>query len=329
MEFPTVNNPKISVLMSVYKEPLNWVTEAIESILNQSFSDFEFIIVNDNPESDELKSFLDDYAKKDTRINIITNPQNLGLTKSLNIGLTHCKGEYIARMDADDISIPYRFEEQVKCLDNHPEIGIVGTYAVDINEEGKILNKKNLYEKGEDLKALTLFATPFVHPSVMFRKEIIIKNPYDLNCRVGQDRELWCRLKDKTGFYNIPYTLIKYRKSSQQAFQKAGKKLTEQSLFTLDKKIIEYWGIDPKFEDIYFKLDTAKEYNEKELIEFFLYLLNKYDNPVPRYFILRRFMGCIKTKGSLKFLFNSVALKFPIDYYNTIIKSLIRLIKYH
>ena len=99
--------------MSIYSEEEEWIRESIDSILNQTFSDFEFIIINDNPNRDKNNSLLTEYTRIDNRIIIITNEENIGLTKSLNKGLEIARGKYIARMDADDISLPTRFEKQV------------------------------------------------------------------------------------------------------------------------------------------------------------------------------------------------------------------------
>ena len=98
----------ISVVMSVYNEPVDWIRQSIDSILNQTFRYFEFIIINDNPEGISQKKMLKDFAAKDNRIKIIENEENKGLTKSLNIGISKATGKYIARMDADDISMPDR-----------------------------------------------------------------------------------------------------------------------------------------------------------------------------------------------------------------------------
>ena len=119
--------PKISVLMSVYNEPIDWMRQAIESILNQTYKDFEFIIVNDNPEREENQFVLNEYRNKDSRIIILCNEHNIGLTKSLNKGLTVANGEYIARMDADDIALPKRFEKQALYLAKNKNVFLCHT----------------------------------------------------------------------------------------------------------------------------------------------------------------------------------------------------------
>ena len=119
--------PKITVLMSIYKEPIDWMILSIDSIIEQTYKDFEFIIINDNPERLDNTKLLEKYLKKDSRIKIVNNSENIGLTKSLNKGLAVSTGEYIARMDADDISLPTRFEKQIAFLESNPNVIVLGT----------------------------------------------------------------------------------------------------------------------------------------------------------------------------------------------------------
>ena len=128
-------HPKISVVMAVYNGERH-LREAIDSILNQTFADFEFVIIDD-ASTDRSGRILQEYAGKDKRIVIIGNETNMGLSKSLNKGIRLTKGEYIARMDADDISFPDRFEKQVKFLDDHNDIGILGTHYLQMDIGGK------------------------------------------------------------------------------------------------------------------------------------------------------------------------------------------------
>jgi len=129
-----MKNPEVTVLMSVYNGE-KYLREAIDSILNQTFTDFEFLIVNDGS-TDRTAEILRSYD--DPRIIIINNEKNIGLTKSLNIGLRMAKGEYIARMDADDVSMPERLQKQIELLNQKKNTGLVGTYYTIINEKGKV-----------------------------------------------------------------------------------------------------------------------------------------------------------------------------------------------
>lgn len=138
--------PKISVIMSIYKEPVEWVRQSIDSILAQTFSDFEFIIVNDRPDRIENTELLNEYKLKDCRIVVLANETNIGLTKSLNRALDIATGVYIARMDADDISLSHRFQTQVDYLDMHPEICGCGSWTGSINEAGERMEGFGKYE---------------------------------------------------------------------------------------------------------------------------------------------------------------------------------------
>lgn len=211
--------PQVSVLMSVYSEPLEWVKQAIDSILTQTFTDFEFIIINDKPDRAELSEFLKHEAEKDTRIKVHTNPENIGLTKSLNVGLKLCQGKYIARMDADDISHNERIEKQVSFMERNPLVGVCGTDRNFIDEKGmrsKKRNTRHLYSN--ELKSIFLLRSPFVHPSVMFRHRIIDEGyKYDETFVCAQDYNLWGRLLlDNEIFRNIEDRLLDYRISVSQ-----------------------------------------------------------------------------------------------------------------
>ena len=132
--------PLISVIMSVYNEPESILRAAVESILNQTFRDFEFIIVMDSPENETNKSVLAEYAKADDRLNLLFNEKNEGLTFSLNRALQHAKGVYIARMDADDVSLPSRFELQKDWLENN-SLDFIGGYVQTISQSGAVINR--------------------------------------------------------------------------------------------------------------------------------------------------------------------------------------------
>ena len=222
---------KISVLMSVYKEPVDWIRQSIDSILNQTYTNFEFIIVNDNPDRDENSQLLKDYLHRDERIRIITNEKNIGLTKSLNRGLAIAQGEYVARMDADDISHPNRLEKQIDYLNQNPSIAICGTSAEIIDSHGISVGYIPVFSNDRDIKTLLLVQSAFVHPSVMWRSCNNLL--YDEDFRFSQDYKLWVNCYNLK-FSNIPDRLIKYRVTDQQI---TSKNRFEQIL--LSKKIMQ------------------------------------------------------------------------------------------
>jgi len=210
-----IKPPFLSVVMSVYNEPIEWIQEAIDSILNQTFNDFEFIIINDNPNKEDLRFILTEYQKVDSRVILINNSNNIGLTKSLNKGLDVSKGKYIARMDADDISLPVRFEKQVAIMEDNPNIGIVGSWVEYFGQRNKIEKK---YEYNDDLEIEMFFSAPFDHPATMMRMSSLKENNirYDENLRYAQDRKLWFEMSKITDFYNIQMILFKHRANNGQ-----------------------------------------------------------------------------------------------------------------
>lgn len=218
--------PLISVVMPVYNAE-KYLVEAIDSILEQTYKNFEFLIINDGS-TDSSSIIIDTYAKQDSRIIHVRN-QNQGISLSLNHGITLAKGKYIARMDADDISLADRFEEQIKFMEKNQNIGVCGTW-VDLIGEIRAGEYKRHPVSDEELKVRLLFSVCFVHPSVIIRRELLIRtnNFYDPNYTSAQDYELWSRLKDCTQFANIPKTLMKYRVLSNSVSALANNSKTDK-----------------------------------------------------------------------------------------------------
>lgn len=215
--------PKISVVMSVYKEPLGWIKESIDSILNQTFKDFEFIIVDDNPGDDKLLVFLKEYEGKDERICILVNEFNMGLTKSLNFALSEAQGEYIARMDADDMSCRDRFQIQYDYMISHPEVDVCGSFYEPIGDISFLSSKIGKVPVCDtNIKDLMLFNNPMIHPASLYKSSIKGKKVfYNNEILKAQDYQLWYELSLRGAvFVNINKTLIKYRKSSNQISKK-------------------------------------------------------------------------------------------------------------
>lgn len=199
-------NPKISVIMPVYKGD-EYLSEAVDSILNQTFSDFEFIIICDNP-TNETKDILDKYQQSDSRIHVFYQEQQ-GLANSLNKGITLAEGKYIARMDADDISLPERLQIQYDFLETNSNIGLCGTWIENFGQKSGI---HQLPITNEDIKSKIFFGYAIAHPSVMIRKEKIDgAGGYNSHFNYIEDYELWTRICDVTEVYNIPKILLKRR----------------------------------------------------------------------------------------------------------------------
>ena len=213
--------PKITVIMSVYNAQ-TYLNEAIESILNQSFSDFEFLIINDCSE-DDTRKILDGFARQDHRIKLLTNKKNLGLTKNLNRLVQMSNGEYIARMDADDISLSERFKEQIDYFESHTDIDITGTYSQNISSEGKVIGERKVPHTHEEITKLLPKLNPLSHPTVMFRTSALKRiGGYNERYKTSQDFHLWFKA---TGhglkINNIPKVLFQYRMNDSYVSRKS------------------------------------------------------------------------------------------------------------
>lgn len=200
----------VTVLMPVYNGGRH-IREAIESILNQTFKNFELLIINDGSTDNSEEVIL---SFDDSRICYLSNPSNLGLIDTLNIGLHAAKGKYIARMDQDDISISNRIEKQVDFLNTNPEIGLVGTAFQFIGDE-----KYHAYFSDHDnIKLALTFYNSISHPTVMFRSEICEKHTLYFNKEYihAEDYKMWTDFIQVTKVANLPEVLIKYRKHDTQ-----------------------------------------------------------------------------------------------------------------
>ncbi len=197
--------PKISVIMSVYNGE-RYLRDAIDSILQQTFTDFEFIIVDD-ASTDSSLSIIRGYP--DSRIRVIANGENIGLTRSLNKAIEQARGEYIARQDADDISLPARFQEQISYLEKHPDVVMLGTSVYRIDEEGRVVGK--IIPPSKPGRKL-LKRNHFSHGSIMVRKAVLDRlGGYNELFRYGQDYELWLRITRHNQARNLKKILYKLR----------------------------------------------------------------------------------------------------------------------
>ena len=206
---------KIAVIMSLYKNDIiQYVSHAVESILGQTYTDFDFYIQLDGPIRPEVSEYL--IGLDDARIKINRRSVNKGLAQSLNdlLNIVMPQGyEYIARMDADDISMPNRFERQIEYFDVHPELECLGTWAVEITSSGDEYFKKQMPEGHESCLDLFRKRDPMIHPTVMFRRSYIEKaGLYALDTFFGEDTMMWAQ-----GFVagckmgNVPEYLFKFR----------------------------------------------------------------------------------------------------------------------
>lgn len=204
-------NPRVSVLMPVYNGE-RYLRKAVESILNQTFTDFEFIIVDDGS-TDNTWQILQGYVANEPRIVLVRNETNIGLAGSLNKGLGLARGEYISRMDADDVSLPERLAAQVAFLDEHPEVGVVGCAVHLIDADGSPMRVRRYPTMHGSILWALCFHTPLAHPTVVFRKAVVERvGGYDAASLANEDRDLWQRLSSVTRFANLPQVYLLYRR---------------------------------------------------------------------------------------------------------------------
>lgn len=222
-------SPIITVIMPVYNTE-KYIQAAIQSILNQTFTDFEFLIFNDGSTDNSLKIIQ---SFKDKRIRLFNSKKNSGLVIHLNEGIKLAKGKYIARMDADDIALPKRFEKQVKFLETHPNHGIVGSSCRIINEKGELTSRIwKVHPKLDTIKAELLFYPPFAHPSIMMRTQIAQLFYYNPQCYIAEDYYLWLEISKNHLLGNLPEILLYYRVHSNNISKKKHT-IKSQSLNTI------------------------------------------------------------------------------------------------
>jgi glycosyltransferase involved in cell wall biosynthesis len=200
------NTPSISVIMPIFNGE-KYLEKAITSILDQTFDDFEFIIIDDGSTDNSIRIIK---QFKDSRINFIQNNENLGLIASLNKAISKAQGKYIARMDQDDISKPYRFENQIHFLENNLEYGLIGSWVEVIPNS---LSSIHYHTDYNSIRFAMAFYCPFIHPSVMIKRSILneLDVVYDAEYIHAEDYELWTRIIQKTKVCNLNIELLEYR----------------------------------------------------------------------------------------------------------------------
>lgn len=216
--------PKVSVVMAVYNGE-RYVKQTIDSILRQTFKDFEFIIVDDGS-YDGTSKILKTY--NDPKI-YVHKQENQGLSKSLNTGIKLARGEYIARIDADDIAFPTRLEQQVKFLDEHPKVGLLGTACYLIDSSGKILTKFVMPTNDENIRKAMIKYNPIFHPTVIMRKDAIEKaGYYDETFKNGLDYDLWFKIAKIYKIANLKDPLILRREHNKSLSAREREQVSER-----------------------------------------------------------------------------------------------------
>lgn len=211
----SVDTPRVSVIMSVFNGE-HYLRYAIDSILSQTFKDFEFLIIDDGS-TDRSQEIIHSFS--DTRIHLICNTENIGLTKSLNNGISLALGEYIARMDADDISHPTRLERQVAYLDSHPDVALVGACADTIDDTGLVVG--TLCYLASPSFSDFLAGNQVIHGTMLVRKKILeFVGGYPEYFRLSQDYALLLNISEKFTVCNLQEILYRLRIHNQSVSMK-------------------------------------------------------------------------------------------------------------
>jgi glycosyltransferase involved in cell wall biosynthesis len=258
MDLSLNTTPKITVILPVYNCEM-YVQTAVESILNQTFTDFEFLIIDD-ASTDTTVAIVKKFD--DSRIQLIQKPVNSGYTNSLNSGLKLAKGEYIARMDGDDISMPERFAQQIAYLESHPEVVVCGTTYKIVGNDKRI----TLPEHHEAIKIGLLWGNCIMHPSVMIRKKVVddFSIQYDTSKEPAEDYALWVRMLSLGKLHNLQEVLLEYRLYGNQVSQKRAEEQKKNDIAT-KFQLLQY--LEVQWNDNEFEF-LERQFGKTEVVSF-------------------------------------------------------------
>lgn len=238
---------RVSVIMSVYDGvSLTELNEAVYSILSQTLNDFEFLVLKDGVTRPDLLGFLEAIQRSDPRVRLLSSEHNCGIACSLNQLIVASRGEFIARMDADDVSLPIRLESQVNFLESEPSVDMVGTFAEEVDATGTHVFNKCLPTDSQSIRTFMGKRDPFIHPTVMFRRRFFDKvGHYNENPDYSylEDTELWSRaILGKCELANIPSFLLKFRVNQSFYTRRRGPRFIWNE-FILRAKYIQRAGL--------------------------------------------------------------------------------------
>ena len=224
------DTPLVSVVIPAYKSA-EYLKESLQSIVNQTYRNLEILVLDDTPVDDGAQDIIQ--KLNDSRIRYIKSEKRLGLVRSINKGIRLSKGLYIARMDTDDIAHKERIERQVNYLLTHRDVGIVGSSCYTVDSHGHLIGYISFPAQDAEIKAKLLFNSAFVHSSVVIRRDLLMRFPYNESCSCCEDYELWTRLAAETHFHNLDEKLVKYRLISQSAMSSQLQRLKKDNDYYL------------------------------------------------------------------------------------------------
>jgi glycosyltransferase involved in cell wall biosynthesis len=318
-----MNTPLLSIVMPVYNTE-KFIKETINSLLNQTFKDFELLIVDDASTDNSIeiiKSFIDE------RIKIFTNDKNRGIVYSRNRGNSLACGKYIAPFDADDIALPDKFEKQITYMEKHTEFGMIGSWAKLIDENGIFKNVNwKLSASAKQIPAILLFRAYFIQSAVVFKKNVLQAYSYTEGYAPSEDYKLYYDISCKYKTYNYPEYLTLYR-IHKNSITQSKKLLCKESELKLYQYIYKPLGIeidDKKYEVLLnIKNHESLQINHlKNIEEFLLLILHQnlkhkiYENKQLKKEIMNRWIKvCLKSKRNLIkttsiFLFSPLLINF-------------------
>lgn len=245
-----MTNPKVTVIVPVYNGE-KYIGETIQSVLDQTFKDFELVVIDDCS-TDSTVKVIETFA--DSRIKLVKNQKNSGSTQSRNNGLMQSTGEYVAILDSDDVCFPNRFEEQVKFLDEHPDFGAVGSWTKVIDSESRETGfswKNDL--PPEKIPAMMLFKTYITHSSAMIRRSAMPSYHYDTNPVTAgkvEDYTLWIEIMKKWKVANLQQYLVKHRQHKKSLTATTARTISTAAVEEAYRRQLNGLGIEPTKEDL-------------------------------------------------------------------------------
>ena len=256
--------------MPVYNAE-KYLNTAIESILNQTFNNYEFIILDD-ASTDGSWDIIKRFANTDKRIVALRNSKNLRTTKTLNRGLKIAKGKYMVRMDADDWSYPDRLQKQFDFMENHPEVGVSGGTIEICDQRLKVLNLRRYPQTDENARKIIFRYSPFAHPATIWRMKIIKEiGGYNENIPLSQDYELYFRVGQKSKFSNLSEVILKLRTHDDSSSLALGKSQEQFALYSRIKAFLEYGYTMTTFDKAYTFLQMLSLVIIPQKVKFWLF----------------------------------------------------------
>jgi glycosyltransferase involved in cell wall biosynthesis len=327
-----MNRPLVSIVMPVYNAE-KYLRMAIESILNQSYTNLEFIVVNDGS-TDNSKAIILSY--QDARIRFFENSVNCGIVATRNRGLEEVKGKYIAVLDSDDISLPERLRLQVEFLEKNPDYGMCGSYFQTIDENGQLLKKAQFPTNDKDLRSNIIIHNCICHSTVMMRSDLAKEIKYETGFDVIEDYVLWYKISQRAKIINLPVYTTYYRihgnnvsTTRNNHMYNVVKKLYSRILEDLKIKFSpEELELHANF--LNYNISFFKEKSKiKDLENWTARLLSKIDkdinlNEIIIYKIIakRWIVICNHTRNYNNLLQNKLISKHPFVYLNILYKKL-------